>query len=213
MLKYCPFGNLFIEPKEYLLVDMTRKKLDVLFNYTFDEDCPWKHIPVRILPPACLPLAISHKVSSAYQITGASEWILKGSMKAGVDISMPHLRTICRQLNVTLPGKLCGSGKNGALKKRDFVRSLIQHVFPGCSDDFFKDIYALMLNLKSANIDLNVLAMVSELDCENQEAFKKLKEHAMQELEAQVFGKGKLAGLEAAASSVDEEKKLQCLQS
>lgn len=50
---------------------------------------------------------------------------------------------------------------------------------------------------KKPPVDLNVLAMVSDLDTDNQESFKKLKEYAMRELEAKVFGKGKLAGIES----------------
>ena len=38
--------------------------------------------------------------------------------------------------------------------------------------------------------------MVAELDTDNQESFKRLKDYAMLELESKVFGKGKLAKLD-----------------
>ena len=131
-----------------------------------------------------------------------NEWILKAAVEAGVDIPITRLKTMCTSLRVMLPGPKQGSGKNGNKKKIDYVRSLVQHLWPRASADFLKDTIALMMKWKKPPVDLNVLAMVSELDTDNQESFKVLKEHAMHELEAKVFGKGKLAGIE----SLEKEK-------
>ena len=195
--------TVFSSRQEYLIVDEGRKKLDVLFNYDFDELCSWKHVPCRVIPPACLPAMLSPYVSSAFEITAPNEWILKGAIRAGVAISNPHLKTMCTSLHVKLPGPKKGSGKNGRIKRQDMMQCLIKHVWPGCTDEFLKETMSIMMRWKRESVDLNLLSMVSELDVDNQESFKKLKKYAMDELEAKVFGKGKLAGLESAKSMVD----------
>ena len=152
----------------------------------------------RLLPPACLPEElVPHACSTAFEVTFGSEWILKGAVRSGVDLTVPRLRQICLSLEVKLPKPKEGSGKNGAMKKEDYVRSLIGHLWPQGSEEFYKEVFAKMMKLNKEKVDLNVLAMVSELDTDNQESFKKLKEHAMLELEAKVFGKGKLSTLES----------------
>lgn len=166
----------------------------------------------RLLPPACLPEElVPHACSTAFEVTFGSEWILKGAVRSGVDLTVPRLRQICLSLEVKLPKPKEGSGKNGAMKKEDYVRSLIGHLWPQGSEEFYKEVFAKMMKLNKEKVDLNVLAMVSELDTDNQESFKKLKEHAMLELEAKVFGKGKLSTLESNHKE-DKEKKEKVLK-
>ena len=191
-------------------MDESRKKLGVLFNYDYDETCQWRNVRFRVLPPACLPKDLSH-VGSAFEVMDNDEWLLRGAVRSGVDLKVPKLKMICTSLGVALPGPKQGSGKRGNLKRQDFVQSLIKHLWPDCTDEFSKATYNVMMKTtKQEHVDLNVLAMVSELDCENQESFQKLKAHAMDELEAKVFGKGKLAGLESGL--LDEEKKQALLK-
>lgn len=177
------------------MVDPATAEVQVMFNYTFDEACHWKHVACRLLPPACLPEALAADGPTAFEVTCGDEWILKGAVAAGVDLTVPRLRQICLSLQVALPPPKKGSGKNGAMKKEDYVRSLIKHLWPECTPEWFQEVFAKMMKLKKEKVDLNVLAMVAELDTENQEAFKKLKDHAMFELESKVFGQGKLSTL------------------
>lgn len=114
--------------QEYLLVDTSRQQLEVLFNYSYDEDCPWKHVKCNLLPPACLPETLTPIVGSAYEVVSANEWILRAAVEAGVDIPNERLKTVCTSLKVMLPGPKQGSGKGGNRKRVDYVRSLVQHL-------------------------------------------------------------------------------------
>jgi len=190
-------------------VDESRKKLDVLFNYDYDDACEWRNVRFRVLPPACLPKDLASHVGSAFEVLDNDEFLLKGAVRAGVQINVPTLRKICTTLGVALPGPKQGSGKGGNVKKQDIVKCLIKYLWPDCTDEEFRETFNAMMRLKKESVDLNVLAMVSELDTENQEAFRTLKCHAMEQLETKIFGKGKLAGIE---SGLDEEKKQALLK-
>ena len=169
-----------------------------MFNYSFEEDCPWTHVACRLLPPACLPDALIRgtNATAAFEITCDDEWILKGAVRNGVDLTVPRLRQICLSLKVTLPRAGEGSGKNGSVLKSDIVGVFIRHLWPDADDDFITEVFAKMMKQEKEKVDINVLAMVAELDTDNQESFKRLKDYAMLELESKVFGKGKLAKLD-----------------
>lgn len=181
-------------------------KLRLMVNYCYDETCTWKYVEQHPVPPSCLPAKLGSQHGWALKIIRQDEWILKGAVQSGVTINVPTLKTVCRTLNVKLPGPKQGSGAGGRLKREDYVRGLINFLWPECTSAFFSDCYEKMMG-KPEPVDLSVLSMVSELDTDNQESFECVKKEALKQLEEKIYGKGKLAGLEQAAKHTSSENK------
>ena len=181
-------------------------KLRLMVNYCYDETCTWKYVEQHPVPPSCLPAKLGSQHGWALKIIRQDEWILKGAVQSGVTINVPTLKTVCRTLNVKLPGPKQASGAGGRLKREDYVRGLINFLWPECTSAFFSDCYEKMMG-KPEPVDLSVLSMVSELDTDNQESFECVKKEALKQLEEKIYGKGKLAGLEQAAKHTSSENK------
>jgi len=174
---------------------------DLLFNFSIDRDSIWKFVETEFLPPACLPEEL-HGHGSAFRVLVDDEWILRGSIGAGLSLTIHYLRQVSKQIGVKLPKQ--GSGKNGAIKKIDRARALVKHLWPDCDNDHLTKVVNSLCGFKkkSQQVDLSVLAFAAEMDTDNQESFKNLKKQAEQKLESIVFGKG-----HAAASSANSSKK------
>ena len=142
-----PIDLQFAIVQDYLIIDPTTTQVETMFNYSFEEDCPWTHVACRLLPPACLPDALIRgtNAAAAFEITCDDEWILKGAVRNGVDLTVPRLRQICLSLKVTLPRAGEGSGKNGSVLKSDIVGVFIRHLWPDADDDFITEVFAKMM--------------------------------------------------------------------
>ena len=188
------------------MADDSVTKLRLMVNYSYDETCPWKFVEQHPLPPSCLPAELESHHGIALKIIRQDQWILRGAVQSGLTINVPTLSTVCRTLNVKLPGPRQGSGAGGRLKRQDYVTGLINHLWPDCTSDFFKSCYQKLMGEKTETTDLSVLSMVGELDTDNQESFECVKKDALKQLEAKIYGKGKLAGLESAKHDSREAK-------
>ncbi len=165
----------------------------------------------EFLPPACLPEEL-HGYGSAFRVLVDDEWILRGSIGAGLSLNVPYLTQVSKQIGVTLPRK--GSGKKGALKKIDRARALVLHLWPNCDNNYFKKVVNSLCGFKKAQqVDLSVLAFAAEMDCDNQESFKNLRKQAEQKLEAIVFGKGRAAAESSQSSKKTPEEVAEAVKS
>ena len=172
-----------------------RQDIVFLHNFSCERTCEWRYVHQRALPPAFLPDELS-QYGTAFEVTNRDEWILKGSIQAGVFLNVTRLSQICAMLRCPLPGKNEGSGKNGRLVKIDYARALARFLWPTESEDFVNDIVSKLLGGKKEVHDLSVLSMMAELDTDNQDSFKRLKAQAMRTWEDKVFSRGRAAGQE-----------------
>lgn len=187
--------------KDYLYLDHAAAThpvgSDLLFNFSFHRSCKWKFVEHTLIPPACMPDALP-SVGCAVVVHNSNEWILKGSIKSGLFLNLQRLRQVCVALGIAKPAK--GSGKNGALTKLDWSKALVSYLWPDCSQDFLSQVVGTLQGWTREKVDISILAMASNLDCDNQDAFKNLEKHAERALEEKIFGKGK-----ASASNYDAE--------
>ena len=169
---------------------------DLLFNYQFLESSSWKFVEHTLIPPACLPEPLLH-VGSAFVVHSHDMWILKGAVRAGCFLNMQRLKQVCNSLEIK-PSK--GTGKNGALKKIDWATTLTNRLWPGASQEIKTQCIAGLCGWTTQKTDLSVLAMAAEMDVENQDAFKKLKQNAERTLEETIFGKGRTSATKKLAA-------------
>lgn len=166
---------------------------DLLFNHSFDKECPWTFVEHTLIPPACLPKHL-HRFGCALLVKNHKVWILQGAVQSGLFLNMHRLRHVCIALRLNLPKKPNGSGKDGNVRKVDVAKVLVHHIFPGCTKEFFSQCLAGLCGWKTwknIQVDLFVLAMAATMDTNNAEAFKRLKCHAEMCLEEKIFGRGK----------------------
>ncbi len=187
----------------YLVLDDTKSRVqlgaDLLFNHSFDEECPWKFVDYTLLPPACLPKELQ-RFGCACLVKDHTIWILKGAVESGLCLNIIRLRHVCVALRLKIPKK--GSGKKGGVKKVDLAALLVRHLFPECTKDFLSQCVATLCGWKTwktVQVDLSVLAMAASMDTDNADAFKRLKRHAEMCLEEKIFGRGKTVGLKTVA--------------
>lgn len=178
---------------------------DLLFNYSFHENSKWRFVEHTLLPPACMPAAL-HFLSSAAVVHKHDQWILKGSIKSGLFLNLPRLRQVCVTLQVR-PAR--GSGKNGALTKLDWAKTLVSHLWPGCNQEFLSECVSNLCGWKRAKVDISILALAASLDTENQDAFKNLRRHAEVCLEEKIYGKGQTSALRRQKSEAEGDSKKQ----
>eukprot|EP00435_Cladocopium_sp_Y103_P073574 s8_g44.t1 len=167
---------------------------DLLFNFSFGEDTKWKFVVQTILPPACLPEPLHH-FGFACLVHDHQEWILRGTIENGLFLNLQRLKQVCTSLQIK---PTSGSGKNGALKKVDWAKTLIAHIFPNSDRAFFGKCVNNLCGWNREKVDLDVLAMAAEMDCNNKDAFKNLQKHAEQCLEERIFGQGKSSAVKKA---------------
>eukprot|EP00435_Cladocopium_sp_Y103_P045341 s1084_g13.t1 len=174
---------------------------DLLFNYSFDITCKWKFVEHTLIPPACMPDCLP-SVGCAAVVHNSDQWILKGAIQSGLFLNLQRLKQVCSALGMAKPAK--GSGKNGALTKLDWSKALVSHLWPDCSQDFLSQCVSSLQGWTREKVDIGILALASNLDCDNQEAFKNLKKHAERSLEEKIFGKGKAS----VRADTDQAKKI-----
>ena len=105
-----------------------------MVNFTFDDDfANWEACETLLVPPACLPEAISPNVFFAHELIGYLG-LLPYSIKQGLFLKRDLLVTICKKLKVQLPSKKQGSGKKGGLVKLDYAQCLVKHFFPEATE-------------------------------------------------------------------------------
>ena len=104
------------------------KKSSVLlvFNFYFDENSDWRHVPTQWVPPALLPASLP-SLGAAAKITGPAQTILKAAVRNCTWMAMSHLKAIVAAIGAPLPDT--GSGKKGGFVKRDFAASIVNFLF------------------------------------------------------------------------------------
>ena len=184
-------------------------KLKFMFNFKVAEDlCEWRRVVAKPLPPACIPVNFSF-LGSIFQIDSKDEWVLRGALRDGIFLTVQQLRSICGSLKVALPGRKQGSGKNGNVVKKDIALCLLKHVFPDLSEnegELLKMLKPLM-GWNSTPTNVEILSAISELDVDNQDAFKHVQKEALNQFEEAVFGKGKACGIEEATNASKYKEK------
>ena len=92
---------------------------------------PWQAVDTTLIIPACMPEELHGLQTSGALAIGGYDSLLRSALKRGIFLTRKQLAQTCKELNVTLPGKNQGSGKNGRLVKQDFARSLVE--LQGCT--------------------------------------------------------------------------------
>ena len=184
--------------------------LEMMFNFNIAEnDGPWRKTSFSVLPPACLPPALSHLGSAiVVEARGREEWLLRGAVFDGIEFTLRQLQSICSSLDVPLPAKGKGSGKRGLLVKRDYANSLIRFLYPLAPDSEFERMMKLMVGNLPPPTDVNLLAWMAELDVDNADAFEHLKKQALEQLERDLFGQGHRCGIEE-ADTREKQRRIQ----
>ena len=186
---------------------------DVKFMFNFkvtDDLADWKRVRAKALPPACLPANMGH-IASALRVEVKDQWILKAAIDEGISLNVKQLRSVCASLKVRLPGKGQGSGKKGSIIKKDIALALIKFLHPEFVDNE-QELQARLKSLMGWNTiptNIEVLAAISELDIDNQDAFEKIRKDALDQYETALFGRGKLCGIEENKISEKREKALK----
>ncbi|CAE7631480.1 unnamed protein product, partial [Symbiodinium sp. CCMP2456] len=175
--------------QEFLSVDPNHEGVEMLFNFTVSESSPWMFVVHEVLPPACVPDSL-HELGSCIHVK-SKEGILRAAVlrQQSMKLTKLQLVQICASLRVALPDPKKGSGKTGKRIKIDYVRALLQHLLPDKPEEVEERVAALM-GKAAARVDMGVLAMISEMDVDNADAFKELKKQAMQQFEEEVSKSG-----------------------
>ena len=177
----------------YLRVDaMEQSRPHFLFNYfVSDDDTPWKHVPVAVQHPARLPASLPRGLY--LRVTAQrGHSLLKEAVALGAFLTVPQLKSIASELK--LAGLQEGSGVKGQVIKVDLARQLVMHLFGGDAEYTQKDREDMISRLVKGKIrspkkvdtkhedEAAVLEMVEQLDAENQQCFKEVKEWAGEKL-------------------------------
>eukprot|EP00435_Cladocopium_sp_Y103_P007488 s631_g2.t1 len=186
-------------PLVYFQCPKKRKKPVWLHNYSLnDETCNFKFVPTRLLLRHELPSLVS--TGSALLQTGECTDLLRPAFWRGLSLYLPQVKSIHRELKLPELRKGQGSGSQGAVVKRDFVKQILTHLFPGCSEaDLLRmlDFTAPENKPKAkASEDSEKLSdslhyLVSCLDPENCQEFKTIVKQAKEELVEKAVLKGK----------------------
>ena len=196
--------------QEFLSVDPNHQGVELLFNFTVSETSSWMFVVHEVLPPACVPDSLNEFGSVMH--VKSKEWILRAAVlrQQSMKLTKNQLVQICTSLRVALPEAKKGSGKTGNRIKIDYVRALIQYLLPDKPEEVEERVAALM-GKAAARVDMGVLAMISEMDVDNADAFKELKKQAMQQFEEELTKSGEkraAKNLKDAQHRADAERKV-----
>ena len=153
-------------------------------------------MPTRLLLRHEVPGPVS--TGSALLQNGEFSDLLRPAFWRGLSLYLPQVNAIHRALKLPELKKGEGSGSKGAVVKRDIVKQILTHLFPGCSEEDF----LWMLNYtapenkpkatdSSQKFSTSLHYMVSCLDPENCQEFKEIVKQAKDELLDKAAHKGK----------------------
>ena len=183
-----PWETLRVHAAEvYLRIDpRSVKKPKFVFNLSLGEACPWRHVPVRIVPPACLDRTAPTGAVTV-QVTGEDEDVVRAAIRNKTTLSVPQINSIMSALHIDRPKPKTGSGKNGSICKIDLLRCLVNHLFPDLSAREREDLASgLVAKRQKGTLEeapdllLQLTAAVGEREAQH---FKKIQESAVEELE------------------------------
>ena len=114
-------------------------------------------------------------------------------------------------LKIPLPSKGQGTGANLGVVKADIIRALIEHLFPDDSRESREDLIRSLSppprkkkkKAEEDNEEAQILTMISQLDPENAEAYKKISQYARERLEESYIETGRQQGV---SKTIDEVK-------
>ncbi|OLP94799.1 hypothetical protein AK812_SmicGene23148 [Symbiodinium microadriaticum] len=198
-----------VNGREYLTLSRGHllNGLRVMFNFDCARDsCPWTHVAVQMLPPACLPSELVH-CGIAFEVLDKDGWILKDALASGMQLTVERLRQACQSVGAELLPRGAGSGKNGNMIKVDWVSCLVSAVFGSETAEKQAAIEDKLMGRHQKPVDVSVLAAISELDSNNAEAFKDMKKRAQQMFESAVYGQGVKQGLGRMLDGEPDEEK------
>ena len=198
-----------VNGREYLTLSRGHllNGLRVMFNFDCARDsCPWAHVAVQMLPPACLPSELVH-CGIAFEVLDKDGWILKDALASGMQLTVERLRQACQSVGAELLPRGAGSGKNGNMIKVDWVSCLVSAVFGSETAEEQAAIEDKLMGRHQKPVDVSVLAAISELDSNNAEAFKDMKKRAQQMFESAVYGQGVKQGLGRMLDGEPDEEK------
>lgn len=190
------------EWQEYLVFDVKTHAMLPLWmtNTSLGEASEWKHLPVKLLPPALTPDSLS-EWGVVLEVAGPPESLVKPAIKAGVYLTVPQLSAVQKQVKYLLPAE--GSGAHGALIKIDYATAIVKHYFADLSPDspeFQAMVSAIMGGSKpKVRCPKEVLIALKSLSAEEREGFE--------ELEQVVANQEKLRKVRLKAASADQVRK------
>ncbi|CAE7232718.1 unnamed protein product [Symbiodinium sp. CCMP2592] len=189
--------------QEFLSVDPNHKGVEMLFNFTVTENSAWMFVVHEVLPPACVPDSLHHCGSCIH--VKSKEWILRAALlrQQTIKFNRNQLVHMCTSLRVALPEARQGSGKKGGRINIDYVRALVRHLLPAAPQEEVQQQVAAIMGKQKARVDMGVLAMVSEMDVDNADAFKELKKQAMQQFEEEVSKTGEKRAVKSMKDAQD----------
>ena len=160
-----------------------------IFNDGLGEDCVWKHVPTKLLPPACSHPCVS-SLPVVIAVDGEPEDVLKYALRAGTFFTVSQVENMMASRKVKRPEQ--GSGKHGRVIKLDLCTCLIEELFKDADDNSKQFMIASMLTRKSLKLEEApelLLKLVSSLDTSEAQQFKKVKMSASTELQVKIMKK------------------------
>ena len=157
----------------------------MVFNVSFGEECQWQHVPVQVLPPAC----VHHDCPDAavtLEIVGDFEDILRAAIRNATAMNAQQIKDLMAAYHI--PAPLKGTGKNGGVKKIDRVTAMVQFLFPTDDDDTIQKLISGVMNQKVQQ-DMSdtpefILKLTGAVDEREARHFDKVKQDAVDELQA-----------------------------
>ena len=153
-----------------------------VFNYELGDHCPFRQVPVRVIPPACIP-PHAGRLPLAILVTGEPEPVLQSSLKKGIFLTVAQIRSILQALKIQEPAK--GSGKGGRVVKLDLCTHLIETLFPLADEQTNAFMVASLMKrqtIKPEDAPELLLKLTSMLDCQEAQHFSKMRKSALDEL-------------------------------
>ena len=173
--------------KAYFWVDPEQSEPMWTFNTGLDSD--WVHIPFEPLHPWEVPIALQDFIVVLRQC-GDEEPLVVAGLKSGVALNMTHLRLLHAHYKFALPSKGKGSGKNGNVIKIDFVKALLECLFPDMTEEQKQDLIDGMMGKKMRHVQReagkhskSIVAAFNGLEQQDLKEFAKLTEVALDELQ------------------------------
>ena len=146
------------------------------------------HIPIAPLHPWEVPNDLRDFIVVLHQC-GNEEPLVGAGLKSGVALNMSHLQLLHAHYKFSLPRKGQGSGKNGNVIKIDFVKALLNHLFPDMTEEEKQDLVDGMMGKKVRHVQKkagkhskSIIAAFNGLEQEDLREFSKMTEVAMDEL-------------------------------
>ena len=149
------------------------------------SDNQFDFVETELVPPASMREDTGFYMGSWFRKVGQMP-LVKGAIRNGCWLSAPQLKQVCGNFKVKLPQKGSGKARKDGTKpliKVDFARAAIKHFCSDMSEEQQKHALQCLLRGAKTPVDLEVLQLIESLDTDNAQAFKELKQDAMQEFE------------------------------